>query len=406
MKKRRIQGLCLVFAWLLLMAGPALAVMRNTVFLQETGSGAVVSVRLEDRQDDILSVGLSLQVSFTNGESGQAGVSFAFNGAISSKIMEYRYNETSGILSLYVSGQENLFDGQELTLGTVTVSASGDSAVTARISVVEDSLQVINAAYDHENNEGVSAPEAPEFTVGGQTPGGDEVIPPPETGGGENPGNNGENPGNNGENPGNNGQGPEENENPNGEDPETAGTSAAKPTQGAAPTTAAAEPTQSEPIRGTESGVMPESVGGEETRQPPKETRPPAGNEIGNEGEQASGMDAGRLLLYGGLTLAGAAGLFALVILADRWRRARLRRRHREAAKRRRASATGRETLQHRREPAAERETLQHRRRPAPERTDVKRHRPASGPMTAEKRAAAREAARKHMEQHKGEKQI
>ncbi len=169
MKKRRIQGLGLLAVCLLLMAGPALAVMRNTVFLQETGNGAIVSVRLEERQDDILSLGLSLQISFTDGDGSQAGVSFAFDSAIRSKIMEYRYNEAKGTLSLYISGQENLFADQELTLGTVTVNIADGSSVTARISVIEDSLQVINAAYDNENNEGVSAPEAPEFTLSGST---------------------------------------------------------------------------------------------------------------------------------------------------------------------------------------------------------------------------------------------
>lgn len=481
MKKRRIQGLGLLAVCLLLMAGPALAVMRNTVFLQETGNGAIVSVRLEERQDDILSLGLSLQISFTDGDGSQAGVSFAFDSAIRSKIMEYRYNEAKGTLSLYISGQENLFADQELTLGTVTVNIADGSSVTARISVIEDSLQVINAAYDNENNEGVSAPEAPEFTVGGETPGEEETVPPPETGGQDpgsnesNPGNNGENPGGSSPNPGNNGQNPggsSQNpgssaqnpaggENPEEEEPAESAAQTEKPTR---ETTAAFESTENAAVQSTAGAKEPEGTQDSE-EQPTQEQSSAAAATDGNQGwEIGIPGEEGiwQVILFGGLGIVGIAGLLALAVWADHNHRARRRRlRHRklqngqetakhhgeagadpkvlaarEAAKHRRETIARQETAGHhrdavarqdaashrretiarqesagrRRDAAASQESASHRREviarqesAGHHRDAVKHRRPVSGPEAAERRAAAREAARMHMEQHKRE---
>ncbi len=400
-----------MFACLLLMAGPALAVMRNTVFLQETGNGAVVSVRLEERQDDILSLGLSLQISFPDGDGSQAGVSFAFDSAVHSKIMEYRYNEAKGILSLYISGQENLFTNEELTLGTVAVSIAEGSTVTARISVIEDSLQLINAAYDNENNEGVSAPEAPEFTVGGETQGGEETLPPPETDGPEpgntepNPGNNSQNPGNNGPGPGGSAQNPAGNENPEGEPPESASASE-KPTREPMTTTAASEPAKSETAQGTGSSEWPEHTQeGEET--PTQGQQMPTSAAADDSQTMQVGIFGGgdgfRGILFGVLGLAGAAGLFALAIWANRSRRARQRRlRHQRRRHGRETSVHHKGTGEDPKAPAA-REAARHRREAVKQQETIKHHRPLSGPEAAKRRAAAREAAHMHMEQHKRE---
>lgn len=331
MKKRRMEVLGLLLVCFLLMSGRAAAVMRNTVFLEETGSGAAVSVRLEEERDDILSLGLRLQVSFTEGDGSAAQVSFAFDSAIGTKVMEYRYNAEQGILSLYISGQQNLFTGQELKLGAVTVGVPEGSEATVRISVVEDSLQLVNAAYDGEDSGEVSAPEAPEFTVSGQPAGGTEITPPAETQApNSNPGEG------SGENPGS-----ASGETPTAAPAESSEAAAipAPPAQSkpAAATEAATQSQESEGHSDSQSTEADENAGQAPSESLPRQTEADSGISTEKQPSQGSTL---RTVLFGILAAAGVGGIIVLCMLADQYSRSRKRRRRQRArAARRREEA-------------------------------------------------------------------
>lgn len=401
MKKKWIRGFCLLLVCLLFMGRRAAAALRNTVFLSETGSGAVVSVRLEERQDEILSVGLSLQISFPDGDGSEAQVTFSFDSAIQSKVMEYRYNAAKGTLNLYLSGRENLFPDKELTLGTVTVTAPEGDALTVRIAVVENSLQLVNAAYDNENTGEISAPEAPEFTIGGELPDDNENVMPPETDGGDN----GQTPGGSdgdgqgtggstggGHSSGGAGSGADENPTAGSSQPPTQETVGSAQGNTAAATTAAVtttETAESETASDAENGGTAEETDITEaaaSQEDPAESSA-AGTDGFHWGQDKAQDKIWQMLLIGGLAVIGVFGLIMFCVWLDQ--RSRARRRHRQRAKSRTDARTGRRTESGAHRPPASHENPSRDSGSAP-----KEHRPRHHHTSlSERDAAARHAA-------------
>ena len=106
--------------------------------LDEQGTVTVVSGHAA--QERISSLCFSLSVDAAGAEK----VDFTFNNS-NAKVLEYRYDGTTGELKVYVAGTEALFGAgtDSLALGRVTVADGNGNAVEARVSVVEDSLRYV-----------------------------------------------------------------------------------------------------------------------------------------------------------------------------------------------------------------------------------------------------------------------
>ncbi len=164
MNKKWIKGAGLLAAGFFLLPVPVLAASEKSVSLEAEGEGVQVKLELpEPSQEEILSLQLSLQIETVAGQAGEA--SFVFDSEISSSVKESRYHEDTGILNLYISGKENLFADQEILLGEVQITAADEKGVKAEVSVVEDSLIYVNAAFS-KSQEHVNAPARVELIVG------------------------------------------------------------------------------------------------------------------------------------------------------------------------------------------------------------------------------------------------
>ena len=77
---------------------------------------------------------------------GEAEASFAFDDTVNSSVQEYVYNAERNRLTVYLSGRESLpFNGEEVSLGTISVTSNDGEMATAAVRV--DNLQLINADY-------------------------------------------------------------------------------------------------------------------------------------------------------------------------------------------------------------------------------------------------------------------
>lgn len=151
----------------------------------ETGASAVLSWP-EGTEKEIR----SLQLGFQAEGAQQAELSFEFDAAIGSRIREYRYQKDTGLLTLYISGSENLHTGDSLTLGEIKASVKeGSEALTLR--AVPDSLKLVNAASDMQQTE-VGEANQVELTVTGEIkPDGGGSGTTPDSGNGNGSGNDG-----------------------------------------------------------------------------------------------------------------------------------------------------------------------------------------------------------------------
>lgn len=149
MKKRLMQGLTLTLICFLAMAAPSAAALSDTIVLDETDGGVEVSVKLAEKtEDEILSLSVSFQIDYTEGDGKGNAAGFVFDEALCSIVQEYRYDPDDGILTLYLSGRENLFAGQELELGTLEIAEPETGTLTARIGIAENRMEMVNAAHD------------------------------------------------------------------------------------------------------------------------------------------------------------------------------------------------------------------------------------------------------------------
>ena len=143
--------------------------------------------------DDIVALQLSFQIS-GEGSIRKDDVSFAFSGSLpQGAVQEYRYQEDTGILNIYISGRDNLYNSKNVSLGKVIVNSDEKTTV----KVVKDSFKTVNRAhgmYEGEVNTGDGGQTVNNGSSGGNSNGNDdvgEIMRPPEEGGKPNEGNNG-----------------------------------------------------------------------------------------------------------------------------------------------------------------------------------------------------------------------
>lgn len=153
MMNNLIKGMGLMAACVLAWTLPVYAATES-VSMKAAGNKAEVVLELRqtgvsDNQayyDEIHSLQLGFHIE---PKQKQGTVSFEFAEGIQSEVKTHRYQEDTGNLNIYISGQQDLFDVEEgrLSLGKVVLKdldAKNDDVV---IYVQKDSLKVVNAAY-------------------------------------------------------------------------------------------------------------------------------------------------------------------------------------------------------------------------------------------------------------------
>lgn len=133
-----------------LLLGAALAVAAlpvsaqgtdGTVTLTADGNAAAVSLALPQEAAQGVT---ALRLSFEVESSGPVETEFVFDAALPGTVQQYRYDAASGRLNVYVAGREELLPDGNAALGEVRVESS--QASTATVRVVQDSLELVDAA--------------------------------------------------------------------------------------------------------------------------------------------------------------------------------------------------------------------------------------------------------------------
>ena len=187
MRKRLLQGMGAMLLGLLLWTLPVSAADQGAVTLTTTGSGASAVLSWPEGTEKEIR---SLQLGFQAEGAQQAELSFEFDAAIGSRIKEYRYQKDTGLLTLYISGSENLHTGDSLTLGEIKASVK-EGSVTFSLRAVPDSLKLVNAASDMQSVE-LGAVNQVELTASGEAkPDGGGTGTTPDSGNGNGSGNDG-----------------------------------------------------------------------------------------------------------------------------------------------------------------------------------------------------------------------
>lgn len=139
MKKYLYKLLPALFLFVVLLPMQVRAAGRSGIRLDETGTVTVVLPQAA--QEGISTLGFSLSVE----SSGETAAEFQFDGN-TAEILEYRYDGNTRKLNVYVAGTEALFTegADSLTVGRVMVRDANGRETTARVSVVENSLQYVH----------------------------------------------------------------------------------------------------------------------------------------------------------------------------------------------------------------------------------------------------------------------
>lgn len=152
----------------------------GTVTMNADGSQASVSLTLpQEAAQDVTALRLSFQVDSSNGAKAQ----FDFNDGLTSSVQQYRYNEETGRLTVYIAGRDELLKDGTVSLGEIQLDAAPGTIATVR--VVEDSLELVNATYGKAETTAVAAASADlstadvETPVPTQTPAAPEATEPP-----------------------------------------------------------------------------------------------------------------------------------------------------------------------------------------------------------------------------------
>lgn len=137
----------------------------GTVTMNADGSQASVSLTLpQEAAQDVTALRLSFQVDSSNGAKAQ----FDFNDGLTSSVQQYRYNEETSRLTVYIAGRDELLKDGTVSLGEIQLDAAPGTIATVR--VVEDSLELVNAAYGKAETTAVAAASVDLSTADVETP--------------------------------------------------------------------------------------------------------------------------------------------------------------------------------------------------------------------------------------------
>ena len=137
---RKHIGIVMIVLLLLAFLSPlrVWAASGDGVRLDEGGTVTIVSQHAA--KEGVSTLGFCLSVESANA----AGVEFQF-GESGAKIKDYRYDEATGSLKVYLAGTEALFASgtDALTVGKIKVLDGSGNEMNATVSVVENSLQYV-----------------------------------------------------------------------------------------------------------------------------------------------------------------------------------------------------------------------------------------------------------------------
>ncbi len=102
-------------------------------------SGYVTLICDSEDKDGVNTLQLSLNIE----TESEADVSFKFNDDNNVKISEYRYNEDSDCLNIYMSGTESFLNEAPLNIGCIIVSDKSGNDVAFNASAAEESLKYV-----------------------------------------------------------------------------------------------------------------------------------------------------------------------------------------------------------------------------------------------------------------------
>lgn len=184
--KRNKYIFLLMFLSFFLFAAPVRAAELEEVLIEPNQDRAEITVTLpEEQQEEITSLRLGFQLKVVKGEPEGVKASFLFAENLPAAVQEYRYQKEKETLYVYLSGREDLFKEQQLSLGTILLESSQEDGAQVSLSLIPDSLELVNQAYGELD---VTLAEEPEefLTVGRggepeETPTPDpEATPDPE----------------------------------------------------------------------------------------------------------------------------------------------------------------------------------------------------------------------------------
>lgn len=120
----------------------ASAVENNEIRLYADGSEAVLELYFpQAAAEETASVQVSVCVK---ADSDGANLEFIPDSGLSSKIVESRYRKDTGVLNIYLAGRNALFPSSgSITVGRIRISSSTDSAVSATVSAVKNSVKFV-----------------------------------------------------------------------------------------------------------------------------------------------------------------------------------------------------------------------------------------------------------------------
>lgn len=118
------------------------AAENNEIRLESNGGEAVLELYFPQAAAEEIS---SMQVSVSvKANSDSVDLEFIPDSGLSSKIVESRYQNDTGILNIYLAGTEALFSSSDFTaVGRIKISTRGNNAVSAAVEVVRDSVKFV-----------------------------------------------------------------------------------------------------------------------------------------------------------------------------------------------------------------------------------------------------------------------
>ena len=133
--------------------------------------------------EEVVAIQLSFQLS-GEGSIKKEDVSFEFGSSIPQGVMkEYRYQEDTGVLNIYISGNKNIYNSKNISLGKVVVNSEEKTTV----KVVKDSFKTVNSAHGMYEGEVNTGNGGQSINNGGPSGGngddndvGEEMRPPEE----------------------------------------------------------------------------------------------------------------------------------------------------------------------------------------------------------------------------------
>ena len=144
MKKTIISFMTSMVVLSMLIMTPVKAAENAVVFTTQNDQ-ILVTLNVTDTNKEALTMKASFQIKAQKGSVTKENIQFHFDQDIKSVVKEYRYDNTSNILTIYISGQNNILSNQQVKLGTIDFNVSKDTKID--VALVKDSIEYVSSAY-------------------------------------------------------------------------------------------------------------------------------------------------------------------------------------------------------------------------------------------------------------------